>query len=231
MGDAIEDSTKVSPAKGTDPLDNAIEDSTKVSPAKGTDPQNDAIEDSTKVSPAKGTDPQVEADAERVRPALIEALALKSLTRTGWKRAGVPAPESVAAHSWGVAWLVLVLCPPSLDRGRALAIAVVHDLAEVRVGDITPLDGVEASHKRAAETEAFAGMVAELPGAAGLNALWRDYEHGESAEGRFVKACDKLDMALQAAVYGAGHGLEVREFVDSALARLDDPVLRALAGG
>ena len=62
---------------------------------------------------------------------LLEALGLKALPRTGWVRTGVPAPESVAAHSWGVSWLVLVLLPPHLDRHLALAYAVLHDLPDV----------------------------------------------------------------------------------------------------
>jgi len=46
-----------------------------------------------------------------------------------------------------------------------------------------------------------------------------------------VKACDKLDRALQAVRYGACDTLDLQEFVDSALRRLDDPTLRFLALG
>ncbi len=164
-----------------------------------------------------------------LRSRLVEALGLKDLPRAGWVRAGVRDPESVAAHSWGVAWLVLVLCPPELDRGRALAIAVLHDLPEVRVGDLTPHDGVAAADKSTREASALAELVAGLPSGDELQALWGEYEHGSSAEGRFVKACDKLDMALQAARYEADQGLALGEFVDSALARLAEGVLRELA--
>ncbi|MFT5458801.1 MAG: putative hydrolase of HD superfamily, partial [Myxococcota bacterium] len=64
--------------------------------------------------------------------ALVETMALKALRRAGWVRAGVTSPESVAAHSWGVAWLVLVLLPRELNRERALTYALLHDLPEVR---------------------------------------------------------------------------------------------------
>ena len=69
-----------------------------------------------------------------------------------------------------------------------------------------------------------------LPGAEDLYALWREYEDASTPEGRLVKALDKLDMALQATIYEA-QSLDLSEFVDSALARLDDPLLRTLAGG
>ena len=163
-----------------------------------------------------------------MRSVLIEALALKQLDRAGWVRAGVPRPESVAAHSWGVAWLVATLCPAHLDRERAMLIALVHDLAEVRVGDITPHDGVDPDHKATAETAAFGSMVAALPNSEELVQAFADY--GTTAEGRFVKACDKLDMALQAEVYGR-QGVDTREFIDSALARLDGELAELARGG
>ena len=153
------------------------------------------------------------------RAALLEALRLKELPRAGWARVGVQSPESVAAHSWGVAWLVLALCPPHLDRGRALAIAILHDLAEVRVGDLTPQDGVPKAEKARREREALVGMVAALPNAEALTALAEEY--GVSPEGRFVKALDKLDMLLQARRYSEAQGVDTEEFVASALAALE----------
>lgn len=163
-----------------------------------------------------------------MRERLLEALGLKELPRAGWVRVGVQGPESVAAHSWGVAWLVLALCPPDVDRGRALAIAVLHDLAEVRVGDTTPYCGVDPETKAAREASAMADLLTPLPHAAELLALWREYEESSTPEGRLVKACDKLDMALQAARYESRQGIDTREFVDSALARLSDPTFCAL---
>ncbi len=170
-------------------------------------------------------------DPGALRELLLEALGLKELARAGWVRAGVARPESVAAHSWGVAWLVLALCPPELDRGRALAIAVLHDLAEVRVGDLTPEDGVEEAEKSRREARAMRGLLGGLDRGDELEALWRDYEAAGSPEARLVKACDKLDMALQAARYQGATGLDLSEFVSSALDRLESPLLRALAGG
>ncbi|CAK0899040.1 unnamed protein product [Prorocentrum cordatum] len=84
---------------------------------------------------------------------LREALGLKDVARAGWLRRGVEAPESVAAHSWGVAFLASQLCPASLDRGRVLEMSIVHDLAEVRVGDITPRDGVPPAEKHRLEAQ------------------------------------------------------------------------------
>ena len=165
-----------------------------------------------------------------LRERLAEALLLKEVPRAGWLRAGVAQPESVAAHSWGVAWLVLALCPARIDRGRALAIAVLHDLGEARIGDITPHDGVSLDDKRRREREAMTAMVGPLARSDELMTLWLEYEEASTPEGRFVKACDKLDMALQAHRYRQRDGVDTSEFVTSALRSIDDETLSALAG-
>jgi putative hydrolase of HD superfamily len=158
--------------------------------------------------------------------ALVEAVALKRVTRAGWIRHGIPTPESVAAHSWGVAWLVTVLLPPGMDLGRALSYAVLHDLAEVRTGDITPHDRVSAASKAELEDRAMASLTNALP--AHLYATWRAYEAQADDEARFVRQLDRLDMAIQAVAYQE-HG-DLREFLRSAAAVIAHPALVPLLG-
>lgn len=164
---------------------------------------------------------------------LEEAVGLKELPRTGWVRRGVPGPESVAAHSWGVAWLVLALLPAELDRARALSYAVLHDLPEVRIGDLTPHDGVDKARKAALEAEALDDLLAGAGGrGAELIGLWHDYEAQLDEEARFVRQCDRLDMAVQAVAYARSAGgppaEELVEFVDSAARVIEHPALRPL---
>lgn len=138
-----------------------------------------------------------------------EAFKLKALDRAGWLRVGVDRPESVAAHSWGVALLALLRCPAELDRPKVLAMALLHDLAEAWVGDITPHDGVPRAEKKRREAEAIAELLAEHPD---LAALWEEAERGETDEARFVKQLDRADMEAQARIYAeAGH--DTQEFL------------------
>ena len=66
-------------------------------------------------------------------------------------------------------------------------------------------------------------------GQAELRELWLDYEEGRTAEGRFVKELDRLEMALQAAIYTrAGQGELIEEFAASAGRDIHTPALRAL---
>ena len=77
---------------------------------------------------------------------------MKQLPRTGWVRSDVENPESVAAHSWGMAILALRLAPENLDMIKVLSMCLVHDLPEVRIGDLTTHDDVsnKAELERAA---------------------------------------------------------------------------------
>jgi putative hydrolase of HD superfamily len=129
----------------------------------------------------------------------------------------------VAAHSWGIAWLVLALGPPGLDRGRMLAYAALHDLPEVRVGDLTPEDGVAPEEKSRRE---HAAAMALLAGNPDLLELWEDYEAQADAEARFVRQLDRVDMAIQALAYRAE--ADTRPFLDSADRFVTDPRLRPL---
>ena len=139
------------------------------------------------------------------KEALIEALGLKNVARAGWIRAGVKQPESVAAHSWGMAMLATQLCPEHLNLQRVLELCILHDVAEVIVGDITPHDGVPAAEKHLLEFEAIRKM--------GITAeeVFAEYEQQETEESQFVRYLDKLDMALQAEIYEE-QGLDLSEF-------------------
>jgi putative hydrolase of HD superfamily len=88
----------------------------------------------------------------------------------------------------------------SVDVEKVLRIALLHDWAEARVGDMprtaTLYFGSEA--RKHAEMAAFSDVVSEVDGANGSYAnLYEDYEHRSSLEARLVKAADVLDLLVQ----------------------------------
>ena len=153
---------------------------------------------------------------------LLSLLALKGVPRTGWTRFPIPAGavESVADHSFGVALLAWLLCPSELDRARVLEMALVHDLAEVVTGDLTPADGVGESLKKADEEKALSDLLQGFEARDRGLSLLAEYQGAETAEARFVKAVDKLDMGLQSLAYERAFGVDLEEFRESARARL-----------
>jgi len=172
--------------------------------------------------------------------------ALKRLVRTGWRQRGVPEPESVAAHSWGVALLTLLRAEQrraageDLDVLAAVRMALLHDLPECGTGDLTPaqraaLFGADPTVAKAAQRDAerrvLDALLADAPAAlrAGWTAAWETYRAGATPEARLVHDADALDAALQAARYraeGGGRGLD--EF-ERLLDEVVDDDLRAAA--
>jgi 5'-deoxynucleotidase YfbR-like HD superfamily hydrolase len=124
----------------------------------------------------------------------------------------------VAAHSWGLAWLVLLLCPEDLDRDRAVAMAIVHDLPEVIVGDITPHDGISGTQKARQESAAADRLLGQSPY---LRDLWQEYADHDTPESKLVHQLDKLDMALQAIRYHQDTSTDTAEFIRSAMGKLN----------
>ena len=149
-----------------------------------------------------------------MRDDLMAYLGLKDVLRQGWVNAGVESPESVAAHSWGMAILALKLCPPELNLERVLTLCLVHDLPEVVVGDLTPRD--DRSTKAEDERAAMGQLAPEWV------VLLDEYEAQSSPEAVFVRSLDKLDMALQAKVYMERSELDLNQFIESARKTLGD---------
>ena len=136
---------------------------------------------------------------------LIELQRLKRLDRTGWTLRGLPnGTESVAAHSFGVSATAMLLADKFAAEGitvnveKILRMALLHDWAEVRVGDMprtaTLYFGSQA--RKEAETAAFRDVVSDID--EGLYAsLYDDYERRDSLEARLVKAADVIDLLIQ----------------------------------
>lgn len=127
---------------------------------------------------------------------------LKELKRTGWIESGVPQPESVADHSYRVALLAMTLSDQKgLDTLKTVRIALLHDLAESEVGDLTPRQK-QVNHEDL-ESEAMKEVLSELPGEIRKLYLdaWDEYQRNETPEAKLVHNADKLEMLIQAKEY------------------------------
>ena len=104
---------------------------------------------------------------ERMLDLLLQANRFKAMPRAGWMIRGIVHPESVAAHSYGVAFLCLILAQAvdePLDRAKLLTIALLHDLPESHLTDIPypALRFIAPAAKRAAELEALDEITSNL---------------------------------------------------------------------
>jgi putative hydrolase of HD superfamily len=148
---------------------------------------------------------------------LLELQTLDSIPRSGYVLRGVANPESVSEHSFHVIFLVWTLGPriEGIDVGRAVEIALVHDLAELRIGDLprTSSHYFPEGAKQVAEAAAMADVLAPLPERA--LRLYEEYQQAATPEARLVKACDKLQLMLKVAVYERWGTGALAEFWDN----------------
>ena len=148
---------------------------------------------------------------------LLEVQALDRLPRTGYALRGVSNPESIAEHSFHLALLIWAVAPqvPEVDLARALELALVHDLAEIRIGDLPRTAGryLPTGAKTAAEGAALSELLAPL-GDRGP-ALLAEFETGETREARLARACDKLQLMIKVFHYERWGATGLAEFWDN----------------
>lgn len=115
--------------------------------------------------------------------------------------------ESISDHMYRMS-LITMFAPPSLSSRinipHCMKMALVHDMAEALVGDITPVDGVTKDEKSRRESTTMDYFVNALLGKVNggmtgkeLKDIWREYEDSETLESKFVHDVDKMELILQ----------------------------------
>lgn len=149
---------------------------------------------------------------------------LKTQPRTGWVDRGIPLlqTESIADHMYRMSIISMAVPAQNINKDKCVKIALIHDIAEALVGDITPFGGVTKAekHRRELETIDFMAEVVKPYNpsfATEMKELWLDYEEIRCLEARYVKDIDKYEMIQQAWDYEQEHGLtyDLSEFYDS----------------
>jgi putative hydrolases of HD superfamily len=91
-----------------------------------------------------------------------------------------------------IAWTLARLTPQA-DQGRLLAMCLVHDLPEARMGD---LNYVQKNYVTADEKKAVAHLTQGLPFGADIHALLDEFNAGETVEARLARDADQLAFLL-----------------------------------
>ena len=164
--------------------------------------------------------------------AYFEFNHLKQLYRQGWLQHGIEPKycESVAEHSFCVALLGLFLAEgyPELNVNKVVRMALIHDLGEIYAGDFTPKDRIDKNHKFQLEKQSVLQVFNKLPNGSKWINLWEEYEQGKSAEAKFVRQLDRLEMLLQASVYEQQGQADLSDFFASTQWNLFSPELQSI---
>jgi putative hydrolase of HD superfamily len=143
---------------------------------------------------------------------------LKTTHRAGWRRFGISNCESISDHMYRMS-IITMMAPSSLssklDMAKCTRMALIHDMAESLVGDITPVDPVSKEEKSRRESETMDYICDKLLGKmnGGLNGrevreIWQEYEDSKTQESLFVHDVDKIELLLQMVEYERESGCE-----------------------
>jgi putative hydrolase of HD superfamily len=156
---------------------------------------------------------------------------VKRISRSGWVEVGVDSPESVADHAFRTAILCMIFSDlEDLDRLKMIQMALLHDLPEAIIGDLTPSEKTRQALER--EDAAMKQLLRLLPERLRQRylKLWLEYAESKTKEAKAVRQLEKLEMALQAREYEAAQpslkGLE--RFIESADKVITSPEIRKL---
>lgn len=122
---------------------------------------------------------------------------LKTNGRHSTTRGGIT--ETVAAHSWRLAVLALLVAPEfsEIDSNKLIRMCLIHDFGEAITGDIPSF--LKTKEHEATEENAVETLLTSLPQPQReeLTALFREMDAHETQEARLYKALDKMEAVIQ----------------------------------
>ena len=109
--------------------------------------------------------------------------------------------ENDAEHAWHMALMVYLLreyANDEFDVGKAMMMALIHDIVEIDAGDTYAYDEKAMETKKEREKNAADRIFGLLPDDQRdeLRALFEEFEAGKSAEARFAKVMDNFQPLL-----------------------------------
>ncbi len=130
---------------------------------------------------------------------------LKDVIRTGWINWDVQRNriESVAEHIYGVEMLAIAMKSEyqyDIDILKVIYMLAIHELGEIIIGDLTPLDKVTVD-KQKIEHEAVHSILKDLIDGETIEQLFLEFDAHETKEALFAYQCDKLECDIQCKLY------------------------------
>ncbi|MBI4895647.1 MAG: HD domain-containing protein [Candidatus Aenigmarchaeota archaeon] len=149
---------------------------------------------------------------------------LKKTKRTGWIKNKIKNSESVADHSFRTALLALVLSDElNVDRDVMVKMALIHDIGECIIGDLTP-DDKKRVEKYKMEKKAIE-QLSKLSGDKEMLDLWLEFEKQEPLESQYIHQLDKLEMVIQALEYEKTQKVNLDSFFKNSKEHIKNPKL------
>lgn len=134
------------------------------------------------------------------------ATELKDKIRSGWKVWNIDRErvESVAEHIYGTCILAISIDSQfklDIDLYKVIIMLVLHEIEEIKIGDLTPFDKVTKEEKRKIGKQAVEEVLITLNKKVQYIELIEEFENMKTNESIFAKMCDKLEADIQCKLY------------------------------
>jgi putative hydrolase of HD superfamily len=137
----------------------------------------------------------VEINMEHIANLLFEVRILKDIVRSGYAFLG-SGKETIAEHSFMTAFICFAMARmnPGVNSEKLVAMALVHDIAEARTGD---LNYVGKKYCETDEAKAVSHLTRHISFGDEIKALVEEFNLGESEESRLANDADQISFILE----------------------------------
>ncbi len=166
---------------------------------------------------------------------LLKVGKLKSIKRSGWVREGMPDPESVAAHTFRVAFLSMLLGDElNVDKDKLIQMALLHDIEEIETLDPVVQRGNKevGQHDKVKEKAFIENLFKDIENTSQFVNLWEEQSKEKtssaSKEAEILYEIGKLATCWQALEYEiqGADSKKLDEFWVNAKTHIKHPVIK-----
>ena len=163
------------------------------------------------------------------------ATELKDKIRSGWKVWNIDRQrvESVAEHIYGTCILAISIdyqFKLDIDLYKVIIMLVLHEIEEIKIGDLTPFDQVTKEEKRKIGKQAIEEVLITLDKKVQYIELIEEFEDMKTNESIFAKMCDKLEADIQCKLYCEEKSIDINRKENTHLLK-DSRVQKLLNNG
>lgn len=144
------------------------------------------------------------------------AIELKDKIRSGWKQWNIERNrvESVAEHIYGTCMLVISIDSQfelDINIHKVVTMLLLHEIEEIKIGDLTPFDKVTKEEKRKIGKQAVEDILKTLDKKVQYIELIEEFENMQTKEAIVAKMCDKLEADIQCKIYCEEKSLDINK--------------------
>lgn len=159
------------------------------------------------------------------------ATQLKDKIRSGWKIWNIKRErvESVAEHIYGTCILAISIDSEfglGIDIYKVVMMIVLHEIEEIKIGDLTPFDEITKQEKRRIGKQAVEEVLKTLNKKIEYIELIEEFEEMQTKESIFAKMCDKLEADIQCKLYCEENCIDINKKENAYL--LEDSKIKKL---